>query len=111
MLERRREHRRRVCLGGEIAHGFYRSSESVRIRNITSGGVEIITSARLPNDILTFRLPSEDQDRSARIAWHRADRFGLRFLSKAASATSPIPMDDGWQHRFQEIIRRSGRRA
>lgn len=122
MLERRKTHRRRVCHEAHLTAGMHSPITSVRVRNVTPFGAEIVApSGRIDALPLHVRLAKEEAAREARIVWRRMDRFGLEFVTEsggAAPAAGDAPshfrhdsMPSALRRRFETILDRASRSA
>ncbi|MEF2072101.1 PilZ domain-containing protein [Consotaella aegiceratis] len=82
MLDRRGKGRRRVILGATLTSGPTNSAQTVRLRNVTETGAEIVLlDGTIDVAEVEIQLPGEDRTRRARVVWHEANRFGLQFIS------------------------------
>lgn len=86
MLERRTHRRRRVCLEAVVAAGLVTPALKVRLRNLSTGGAEIVVSrghiGSRQVDFCSSRCGGVP--RPALVVWRRLDRYGLRFLERYA---------------------------
>ena len=93
MLERRNSRRRRVCLEGQVGIDATSSPVTVRVRNLTDHGVEIVVpGGHLAASTVAFKTTRDEGcARTASVVWWRRDRFGLRFDDASARADRSTP--------------------
>jgi hypothetical protein len=91
MLERRREPRVRVFLGGTITFNKRRSNLDCHIRNVSSGGAWIaLEGAALVPDEFDFSIPCRERTSRARMIWRTADAAGIRFIDDTNPDVIPL---------------------
>ena len=91
--ESRRADRRRVLLSGIIAYGDGAYSLKCTIKSISESGARItISSARQELPSIIYLINLRDQSAyQAKTVWHKAQEFGLSFITIYSIAKLPTP--------------------
>ncbi len=91
MLERRREMRPRVFLGGVIAFNGRCSTLACDVRNITQTGafLAIESTAMMPAEF-DLSVPARGQSYRARLIWRAEHAAGVSFVAPAESRVIPL---------------------
>jgi hypothetical protein len=85
MEERRKTHRDRTYLGGQIAFDDRCCIADCLVRNLSPGGAKIVfsVSATIPDEF-DLAIPQKGGSRRARFVWRRETEAGVAFLPAAA---------------------------
>ncbi|SFN13484.1 PilZ domain-containing protein [Pleomorphomonas diazotrophica] len=91
MLDRRREHRGRTYLGGQVAFNNRWCTVDCLVRNMSQGGarIEFPEPVLLPSD-LELLIPLKGHSRRVRVMWKQAKALGVSFLDRDSGTVVPI---------------------
>ena len=89
MQERRATARVRSFIGGRIVFNNRNSSVDCLIRNVSSNGarISLLGAVTIPDEF-DLVIPVQSRSCRARIAWRRADEFGVQFIGTEAARLS-----------------------
>jgi hypothetical protein len=89
MQERRATARVRSFIGGRIVFNNRNSSVDCLLRNMSSNGAKIslLGAVTIPDEF-ELVIPVQSRNIRARVAWRRADEFGVQFIGTEAARTA-----------------------
>jgi hypothetical protein len=94
MLERRKEQRWPVYLGGRLAFPFDRTTCDCLVRNTSARGARLVMRQAwcLPREF-SLQIPSRQVDIRMRARWHRSLDLGFEIGLEAIAAQPAEPID------------------
>ena len=85
--ERRREHRLRSYLGGQIAFNHRRSTMDCLVRNVSGGGARLAFPGPVTiPDEFDLHIPHREERHRVRVVWRGEDELGVGFVRGAPPA-------------------------
>lgn len=93
MLDRRREHRGRTYLGGQIAFNNRWCTIDCLVRNVSQGGarLEFPLPVLVPSE-LDLIVPAKGYSRQVRVIWKHANTLGVAFTDTNTGTVVPIEL-------------------
>lgn len=93
MLERRREHRGRTYLGGQVAFNNRWCTIDCLVRNMSESGarLEFPQPVLVPND-LDLIISTRGYSRRVRVVWKHAKALGISFVDRVGGTVIPIEL-------------------
>lgn len=91
MLDRRREHRGRTYLGGQVAFNNRWCTVDCLVRNVSRSGakLEFAEPVLVPGE-LDLIIPMKGDSRRVQVVWRRAKTLGVSFVDEDWGTVIPI---------------------